>query len=102
MAEQKKFDPVTIIGLLLAVALFMGGNFYMQAKRAQQQREVEAAQAKQDEERKREEAAHPKPPELTNGDTKPPNGNGEKLVPVSAPAEAEIPLTPDLIIKTDE
>lgn len=105
---QKKFDPVTLIGLALAVLLFIGGQWYVTGQQRERQREWEAAQKKLAEERKREEAANPKPPVLTNTGEKPPptgNGNGEKPTPVAVPgpaAEVEAPAAPDITVGTDE
>jgi YidC/Oxa1 family membrane protein insertase len=103
MAEAKKFDPVTIIGLALALALFFGGQWWMTTKQRENQQRAQAEQAKLDEERKRAEAE--KPPVAPSGDgQKPVLTNGEKPAPnpSPAPAEAETPAAPDVTVKTDE
>jgi len=105
MAEPKKLDPVTIVGLAVAIALFLGGNLWM-SKQRETQLHLQAEQAKQDEERKAKET--PKPDVATNGgDTqKPTLTNGEKPAPAPtptpAPADVEPTAAPDITTKTDE
>jgi len=58
MAEKKKFDPVTIMGLLLAVVLFIGGQWYVGIQRTKR---LEAEKIAQEEEA-RLAALNPPPP----------------------------------------
>mgnify|MGYP000464330528 CR=1 FL=1 len=64
----KKFDAVTILGLLLAASLFVGGNLYVRSQQEQARKEWDAAQAVERKRFEAEAAARPvEVPKLTAG-----------------------------------
>src|SRR4051794_15664090 len=81
MSQPKKVDAVTVIGIALALALLIGGQWYLQQKNAVQQK---AWKAEQDrlaaEEAKKIPAEAPGPGPVVNG------GPVAKPAPVTASA----------------
>ncbi len=61
MAKAKKIDAVTIIGLLLAVLILVGGNYYITSKRAAELRAWQLAQDAEAERRRIELEKNPPP-----------------------------------------
>jgi len=112
MKRESKFDAVTILGLALAAALFIGGIYYSKAKNEANQRERLKQQAEF--EAAMERAKKESPPVLTQagenkpGETKPAENKPEAQTtkenkpaePTKAP-EAEVQLAPDITVMTD-
>ncbi|HYG75234.1 MAG TPA: YidC/Oxa1 family insertase periplasmic-domain containing protein [Planctomycetota bacterium] len=102
MAEAKKFDAVTIVGLIAAVAILIGGNLYI---RAQQEAQLKAWEAQQAAEAKRlaaEQAQMKKDdsaPKLTSADPATPKAT-ETSVTKDA-KDSEVARVPDITVATD-
>ncbi|MGD0092366.1 MAG: membrane protein insertase YidC [Planctomycetota bacterium] len=93
---QKKFDPIQIAGIGLAVLIFFGGQSFLSAKHAQELAEWRRAQAEAQAELERQQALHP--PELKSVNPAPVEAKKTSVVeqqPAAAPQPAEAPEPQD-------
>ncbi|HEY3321912.1 MAG TPA: YidC/Oxa1 family insertase periplasmic-domain containing protein [Planctomycetota bacterium] len=97
MAE-KKFDAVTVGGLIIAVLMLVGGQWYLQAKRAEEIRQWRLTHPEVTQTTQPVEPAKTQTTSIGSAETK----KAEAQTPAEAPAVPEEPTAPDVAIDTDE